>query len=67
MSAGLIDISKLAAVLRWSLYIEEAAMELRVDVPTLRGRLDHLHPAELALLKRAIGEDDEDGAPPGAD
>lgn len=55
----LIDIYELAEVLRWTRRIEEAAQDLRVDVPTLQARLDHLHPSERGLLKRALGEDDE--------
>lgn len=50
----LIGFDALAAALSWSLDLDEAADELWVDVPTLRTRLEHLHPAERAELKRRL-------------
>lgn len=53
----LISIYDLADVLRWAYDVHEAAEVLDVDVATVQARLDHLHPSERALLKRAL--DDE--------
>ena len=55
----LVDLHELADVMRGAEYIEDVAEDLGVDVPTLRTRLEHLHPSERAVLLRALGEDDE--------
>lgn len=40
----------------WSQSAEEVAELLRVDVPTLTKRLEHLHMAERGYLKRRLSE-----------
>ncbi len=50
----LISIEALGEALAWSLDLHEAAEELWVDVPTLRVRLEHLHPAERHYLQRRL-------------
>lgn len=49
-------IREVGEALAWSLDLTEAADELWVDVGTLRVRLEHLHPAERAYLKRRLEE-----------
>ena len=50
----LIGVRELGEALAWAHNPHEAADELWVDVATLRARLDHLHPAERAYLKRRL-------------
>lgn len=50
----LIPLDRLGDALAWSHTIAEAAGELWVDVPTLRTRLEHLHPAERAYLNQRL-------------
>lgn len=53
------DVRAIGEALAWSqLRIAEAADELWVDEPTLRTRLDALHPAERAYLRRRLDEVD---------
>lgn len=51
------DIRVVGEALAWAFDLDEAADELWVDVGTLRVRLQHLHPAERAYLKRRLEED----------
>jgi hypothetical protein len=55
----LIGIRDLGEALAWAHDVDEAADELWVDVDTLRARLDHLHPAERAYLRRRLADPDE--------
>lgn len=57
-SARLLPLAELLRVLPWAHHIEEAADELWVDRATLRTRLDHLHPAEIAAIRRAFANRD---------
>lgn len=50
------DMHPLGEALAWALDEHEAADELGVDVPTLRNRLHHLHPAERGYLKARLEE-----------
>lgn len=50
----LIDLDDLISALHWSQHEAEVADELRVDVETLRIRVDHLHPTEVAYVRRAL-------------
>lgn len=50
------DIYAIGEALAWATCNEEAADELWVDDLTLRARLDSLHPAERAYLKRRLAE-----------
>lgn len=50
----LIPVDELADVLSWTRLTTEIADELRVDLATLRTRQTHLHPAELAQLRRLV-------------
>lgn len=50
----LIPIRALGEALAWSDCIDEIADELWVDRFTVRVRLEHLHPAERAYLKRRL-------------
>lgn len=50
----LIDIRDLGEALAWSQDLAVAADELWVDVPTLRARLEGLHPSERHYLKRRL-------------
>lgn len=54
------NVRALGEALAWACCPEEAADELWVDVGTLRTRLNHLHPAERAYLKRRL-DDEQDG------
>lgn len=53
----LIPIRPLGEALAWAHCLEEAADELWVDPSTLRTRLEHLHPAERAYLRRRLSEE----------
>lgn len=53
------DIRWVGEALAWSLDLDEAAEELWVDRGTLRVRLEHLHPAERAYLRRRLAHDGE--------
>lgn len=53
---ALVTLDALLEALRWSRELHEIADELWVDAATVRTRLDHLHPAERAYLKRHLGE-----------
>lgn len=53
----LIPLDRLVDALVWAHDLYEAADELWVDVETLRVRLDHLHPAEKAVLKERLDRD----------
>lgn len=53
----LITLEALADALAWCHDEYEAADELWVDVDTLRVRLAHLHPAEVAHLRRRLDKD----------
>jgi hypothetical protein len=48
------DIRELGEALAWAVSVGEAADELWVDEPTLRARLENLHPAERAYLRRRL-------------
>lgn len=50
------NIKVVGEAIAWAYDLDEAAEELWVDVGTLRVRLDHLHPAERAYLKRRLEE-----------
>lgn len=50
----LIPLDRLADALAWSHCHDEAADELWVSPELLRVRLAHLHPAELAVLRRHL-------------
>lgn len=50
----LIPLDALADALRWSRSAPEIAAELDVDVGILRARVDVIHPAERAVLIRAV-------------
>lgn len=50
----LSDIRAVGEALAWATCLDEAADELWVDRGTLRVRLEHLHPAERAYLKRRL-------------
>lgn len=50
----LIRLDQLADALVWSQHLDVVAEALWVDVPTLRARLDHLHPAERHYLRQRI-------------
>lgn len=50
------DARAVGEALAWAHCLEEAADELWVDVGTLRVRLEHLHPAERAYLRRRLQE-----------
>lgn len=52
------DIREVGEALAWATCEEEAADELAVDVPTLRYRLRHLHPAERGYLRHRLAEID---------
>lgn len=54
----LITLERLLDAVRWALSVEELADELFVDVDTLRCRLEHLHPSEVAAVRRAIADRD---------
>lgn len=54
----LIGLHELGEALAWSRSMEEAAEELWVDAGTLRARLDCLHPAERAYLRRRLAAPD---------
>ena len=56
------DIRVVGEALAWAVCLDEAAEELWVDRGTLRVRLEHLHPAERAYLRRRLaeGEDQEE-------
>ncbi|SFI85153.1 ImmA/IrrE family metallo-endopeptidase [Nocardioides psychrotolerans] len=56
----LIGIRELGEALAWARDLEEAAEELWVDVPLLRVRLQHLHPAERAYLRRRLADEGTD-------
>lgn len=48
------DVRVLGDVLAWSTTLDEAAVELWVDVEMLEVRLSSLHPAERAYLKQRL-------------
>lgn len=48
----LITLDSLADALRWSTDVHEMADHCWVDVDVMLTRLDHLHPAERAYLRR---------------
>jgi hypothetical protein len=48
------DIRAVGEALAWGRDVAEAAWELNVDSGTLRIRLENLHPAERAYLKRRL-------------
>lgn len=50
----LIDLEPLADAMAWSESREEVAELLRVDLPTLSKRLEHLHPGERGYLQRRL-------------
>lgn len=50
----LIDLKPLAEAMAWSNSCVEVAELLRVDVPTLTKRLEHLHMAERGYLQRRL-------------
>ncbi|MBA2952161.1 hypothetical protein GON03_19275 [Nocardioides sp. MAH-18] len=52
------DIREVGEALAWASCVDEAADELWVDRGTLRARLEHLHPAERAYLRRRLADDD---------
>lgn len=54
----LISLDRLLSAAVWAHGVEELAEELWVDVETLRCRIEHLHPAERAALRRAIASRD---------
>lgn len=51
------DVRAVGEALAWANGLDEAAEELWVDRDLLRVRLEHLHPAERAYLKRRLEED----------
>lgn len=64
--ALLPDIRAIGEALAWSgSQVDEAADELWVDRPTLRVRLEHLHPSEKAYLRRRLEEHDDGSAAAG--
>lgn len=50
------DVHRIGEALAWAHGLEEAAEDLWVDVDILRVRLEHLHPAERAYLRRRLAE-----------
>ncbi|VXB34292.1 ImmA/IrrE family metallo-endopeptidase [Nocardioides sp. AX2bis] len=52
------DLHRIGEALAWAHHITEAADELFVDVPTLRVRLECLHPAERHYLRRRLEQGD---------
>lgn len=50
------DVRTIGEALAWARDMEEAAFELWVDEPTLRCRLEHLHPAERHYLRARLEE-----------
>lgn len=54
----LIPIAALVDAVKWAHDRAELADDLWVDLATLQCRLDHLHPAERAAVRRAIAERD---------
>lgn len=50
------DIRAIGAELAWAHNLDEAAEQLWVDPDILRTRLEHLHPAERAYLRRRLEE-----------
>lgn len=50
------DVEAVGEALAWAHTLVEAADELWVDEPTLRARLEHLHPAERGHLRRRLAE-----------
>lgn len=59
----LLPLEELVDVLPWAHNLREAAEELCVDVDMLWSRLDHLHPAERAAIKRAFAARDNEESP----
>lgn len=59
------DVRALGEAIAWALDELEAAEELGVDVPVLRYRLRHLHPAERGYLRSRLAEHDHDHAESG--
>lgn len=55
----LIDLKPLGEALAWAHNLPEAADELWVDEATLQARMEHLHPAERAYLRRRLSVEDE--------
>lgn len=54
----LIPLDRLVDAARWAHNLHELADELWVDLATTQCRLDHLHPAERAAVRRALAERD---------
>lgn len=54
------DVRAVGEALAWASCLEEAADELWVDLGTLRARLEHLHPAERAYLRRRLADGAEE-------
>lgn len=52
----LIDLDVLAEAMLWSNDYREVAELLRVDIPTVKKRLEHLHPVERSYLNRALAD-----------
>jgi Zn-dependent peptidase ImmA (M78 family) len=50
----MVTVEQLAAVLSWTRHDVEIAEELCVDLLTLEMRKRHLHPAEVAKLRRQV-------------
>lgn len=50
------DVKVIGEALAWAVSVGEAAEELWVDEPTLRARLEALHPAERGYLRQRLGE-----------
>lgn len=50
----LIDLDDLIEAMQWSDRYASVAESLRIDLPTLLKRLQHLHPAERAAIQRAL-------------
>jgi hypothetical protein len=53
----MIDLHALGEALAWSHHLSEVADELWVDEGMVRSRLDHLHPAERAYLRRRLNHE----------
>lgn len=51
----LISLDMLVRALRWADFIEDAAEDAAVDVPTMRARLDTLTRAEVAIIRDRLG------------
>jgi hypothetical protein len=47
----LLPLDDLVWAVQWTHDLEEAAVELEVDMDTLQTRMEHLHPSELMRLR----------------